>query len=88
MIMVKALPSSIENPGDGEWRVILLPRFRMMLYPYVHRPMTVPAPPNTLGSCEPLANRGVEMGLTESTAVLLLHRWSEVFHLQIWKMVA
>lgn len=33
MIMVIALPNSIEKPRDGECRVMRLPKFLMMLYP-------------------------------------------------------
>lgn len=45
MIIVTAAPSSMEKPRAGECRVILFPSARMMLYPYVHRPTTIPAPP-------------------------------------------
>lgn len=45
MMIVTAAPSSIEKPRAGECRVILFPSARMMLYPYVHRPTTIPAPP-------------------------------------------
>jgi hypothetical protein len=45
-IIVPAALSSIENPRLGECSVILLPSARIMLYPYVHSPTTMPAPPN------------------------------------------
>jgi hypothetical protein len=47
-IMVIADPNSIEKPREGEWRVMRLPRLRMMLYPYVHKPITIATPPKPL----------------------------------------
>ena len=46
MKTVTADPSSMEKPRHGEWRVNLLPRLRIMLYPYVQSAITIPAPPN------------------------------------------
>lgn len=46
-ITVTALPNSIENPLLGLCSVMRLPKFLIMLYPYVHRPITKQAPPNT-----------------------------------------
>lgn len=40
----------MEKPREGEWSVRRLPRLRMMLYPYVHTPMAMAAPPKALGS--------------------------------------
>ena len=48
MITVMAEPSSMVKPREGECRVMRLPKLRMMLYPYVQRPMTIPIPPKAL----------------------------------------
>jgi len=49
MITVMILPSSIEKLREGEWRVIRLLKFLIMLYPYVHRPIKVVLQFYTLG---------------------------------------
>lgn len=45
MITVTTLPSSIERSRDGEWRVMRLPKFLMMLYPHLQTPTSNMAPP-------------------------------------------
>lgn len=43
MMTVMAAPNSMENPRLGECRVRRLPNWRIILYPYVQRPMAVGA---------------------------------------------
>ena len=51
MTTVNAAPSSIEKPRDGECRVSLFPSCRIILYPYVQRPIVIAAPKENSELC-------------------------------------